>query len=180
MITQFLGKEHGYAIQWYQVQVTEPDCLLTGEGKLQTSQPNDLHYWIGEYPGFSSSSLFQTIFYWMQQKWKKQNNIRLSQILLEHNFEVSNSVQHIDNGRSFVPFLTQLPIRHQLNSYITKTNKSSGLKCTLKCLQGDDSNNNDFKDKQRRSWPIKTFKKSTHLFGMEHLRAEGQPAIKKK
>ena len=79
----------------------------------------------------------------MQQKkkWKKQNNTRPSQILLEHNFEVSNSVQHINNGRSFVPFLTQLPICHQLNSYITKANKSSGLKFTLKCLRGDDLNN---------------------------------------
>ena len=154
--------------------------IVSSQVKVNYKQASPMTYITGVYPCFSSSNLFQTIFYWMQQKWKKQNNITPSQILLEHNFEVSNSVQHINNGRCFVPFLTQLPIRHQLNSYITKANKSSQLKCALKCLQGEDSNNNTFKEKLRRSWPIKTFKISTHLFGMEHLPAEGQPAIKKK
>lgn len=161
-------------------QTRRPDCPLTGEGKL----PNKPALWptLLELISVSQAATYFKPYFTECNKngKKKQDNIRPSQILLEHNFEVSNSVQHINNGRSFVPFLTQLPICHQLNSYITKANKSSGLKCALKCLQGDDSNNNTFKEKQRRSWSIKTFEKSTHLFGMEHLRAEGQPAIKKK
>ena len=148
--------------------------------KLITNKPALWPTLLEHIPVSQAATYFKPYFTECNKNGKKQNNIRPSQILLEHNFEVSNSVQHIYNGRSSVPFLTQLPICHQLNSYITKANKSSQLKYALKCLQGEDSNNNTFKEKVRRSWPIKTFKISTHLFGMEHLLAEGQPAIKKK
>lgn len=156
--------------------------IVSSQVKVNYKQASPMTYITGSenIPVSQAATYFKPYFTECNKNGKKQNNIRPSQILLEHNFEVSNSVQHINNGRCFVPFLTQLPICHQLNSYITKANKSSGLKCALKCLQGDDSNNNTFKEKQRRSWPIKTFKISTHLFGMEHLPAEGQPAIKKK
>lgn len=144
MTTQILGKKPWYAIQWYQVQVTEVkynNQIVSSLVKINYKPalwPSLLEYIpVSQAATISNHILLNAT----KKKLKKQNNTRPSQILLEHNFEVSNSVQHINNGRSFVPFLTQLPICHQLNSYITKANKSSGLKFALKCLRGDDLNN---------------------------------------
>lgn len=143
MTTQLLGKKTWYAIQWYQVQVTEVKYNNQIVSSLVTInyKPALWPTLLEHIPVSQAATISNHILLNVTKKMEKQNNIRPSQILLEHNFEVSNSVQHINNGRSFVPFLTQLPICHQLNSYITKANKSSGLKFALKCLRGDDLNN---------------------------------------